>query len=120
MQHTVCKIAQSASAILQRAIPAAVCNYAHMVNARDEVVRQVEQMLAQVGMKASPFAKVAGLSSTTLTRFLKNPHAPVLTTHEKCEEAGTDCTPAGAARQRSRHRRKRHQEHSKGDGPGTG
>jgi predicted transcriptional regulator len=51
-----------------------------MVNARDEVVRQVEQMLAQVGMKASPFAKVAGLSSTTLTRFLKNPHAPVLTT----------------------------------------
>jgi predicted transcriptional regulator len=51
-----------------------------MVNARDAVVREVEQMLDQVGMKASPFAKAAGLSTTTLTRFLANPGAPVLST----------------------------------------
>lgn len=37
-------------------------------------------MLDQVGMKASPFAQAAGVATTTLTRFLSKPDAPLLST----------------------------------------
>ncbi len=37
-------------------------------------------MLMNLEMKASPFAKAAGIATTTLTRFLTNEQAPVLST----------------------------------------
>jgi predicted transcriptional regulator len=44
------------------------------------IVQEVERMLAEVGLKPSPFAKEAGLLPSTLTRFLKNDDAPLLST----------------------------------------
>lgn len=72
MRPMICKIAIPSSAILQQAPRWAVSNNAHMGNARDAVVREVEQMLAELDMKPSPFAKEAGVATTTLTRFLGN------------------------------------------------
>lgn len=37
-------------------------------------------MLAEVGLKASPFAKKAGVATSTVTRFLANADAPILST----------------------------------------
>lgn len=80
MRPMICKIALSSSAILQQASRWAVSNNAHMGNARDAVVREVEQMLVDLDMKPSPFAKEAGVATTTLTRFLGNEDAPLLST----------------------------------------
>lgn len=80
MTPILCEIALSASAILQHALPAPISNNAYMKNARDAVLREVEQMLADVDMKASPFAREAKVATTTLTRFMSNSASPLLST----------------------------------------
>lgn len=49
-----------------------------MPTARDVVILDLKRMLAEVGMRPSPFAKEAKVATTTLTRFLREPDAPLL------------------------------------------
>lgn len=51
-----------------------------MRSAREAVLKEVQEMLDQVGMKPSRFAREAKVATTTLTRFIDKPDGSILST----------------------------------------
>jgi len=64
------------SAFLQTDTVKAACKVARMQDHRQKIRKRIEAVLAETGFDATRLAKEAGISHTTLTRFLYNPDYP--------------------------------------------
>jgi transcriptional regulator with XRE-family HTH domain len=70
-REDMCNIALSSNAILQHDPFGYVCKFARMEE-RDEIRRYVAELSEQTGLSLTALAKRAGVSSTTLTRFMNS------------------------------------------------
>lgn len=80
MQGSICNIANPASAILHRDRRGHLCFSARMDEARTRAEAAVRQAMADTGLSATALARAAGMSPSTLTRFLAGGGKSILST----------------------------------------
>lgn len=68
----MCNNALASNAILQHARPTALCNFARMDDQISEVRRYIADLTTKTGLSYSALANLAGVSATTVTRFMNN------------------------------------------------